>query len=248
MKSVSDAIISMLSLWTQRMVFHTMSASNISHIVEHLTTAGWVSIRFVTNAVSPSPEDHQLLPDNERRISMRRSDQQHTTRTRQVRSLYKSRWLQTERSHREACVERIFGSILHAVLDERKVMAGHLQLLSQWTFHRDVTYTSPICTFYHSYVSDLDMQTISNFEREDQHATMRETVNELRLNLREIIIDNRVSHVKRWAGVPLSMWMYALVHVASGCRNKWSAFSTETILASDRSHQRDKTFSVLELP
>ena len=54
-------------------------------------------------------------------------------------------------------------------------------------------YTSPICISNYSHVFDSKTMTISNFEREDQHSTVLESVNELRVNLCRIHADDRVS-------------------------------------------------------
>jgi hypothetical protein len=54
-------------------------------------------------------------------------------------------------------------------------------------------YTLPICISHYTQVPDQKMKTISNFEREDQHSTVLETVNELSVDLCLIVVDDRVS-------------------------------------------------------
>ena len=53
-------------------------------------------------------------------------------------------------------------------------------------------YTSPICTSSYTHVPGPKTMTISNFEREDQHPTVLEAVDELRVNLSRISVDDRV--------------------------------------------------------
>jgi hypothetical protein len=57
-------------------------------------------------------------------------------------------------------------------------------------------YTSPMCTTQYTHVSHLKTTTISNFDSNDQHSTVRlEAVAELRVQLYEILIENQVSRV-----------------------------------------------------
>ena len=58
---------------------------------------------------------------------------------------------------------------------------------------RDIVdvYTSPICISSYAYLSDLTMKTITNLEREDQHLTTVESVNELRIYLSQILANDR---------------------------------------------------------
>ena len=52
-------------------------------------------------------------------------------------------------------------------------------------------YASPICISHYTHV--LDPETMCNLAGEDQHATLLEAVNELRVDLSTILIDDRVS-------------------------------------------------------
>ena len=58
-------------------------------------------------------------------------------------------------------------------------------------------YTSPMCSSQYTDLSELKTKTISNFDSNDQHSTVRlEAVTELRVQLYEILIENQVSRVK----------------------------------------------------
>ena len=58
-------------------------------------------------------------------------------------------------------------------------------------------YTSPMCSSQYTDLSEQKTKTISNFDSNDQHSTVRlEAVTELRVQLYEILIENQVSGVK----------------------------------------------------
>ena len=54
-------------------------------------------------------------------------------------------------------------------------------------------YTPPICIAHYTHVLDPETMTMCNFVREDQQATVLESVNELRVDLSTILVDDRVS-------------------------------------------------------
>ena len=58
-------------------------------------------------------------------------------------------------------------------------------------------YTSPICKSSYTHISDPKTMTISNFERKDQHSTVLESVNELRVDLSTILVNGLASRLNR---------------------------------------------------
>ena len=106
------------------------------------------------------------------------------------------------RSYRYGLEQEIAASVLNEMIAPFRTLfwteeKGWLVICNVFPTRREAEiYTSPICISLYTHMFDPQTMMTSNFEREDQHSALLESVNELHLDLRETSTDHRVSKPK----------------------------------------------------